>query len=181
MEHREGERGSRTGWFTRPRRIFFAGAVLLALVILALVAGGKNPHMLPAFVSKLTTAKPSTGAHAGKPTPTPTSVKLASAPKGVVLDTKGAMGTKQFTAAGDWGFDWSYDCSKLKVPSHFIVSVYDSAGHVSTDTPPVIQSGLKGSGTKQYHKPGTYFLGVNTTCDWHITATASPPQASPQP
>jgi len=178
VEHREGERISKAVWFTRPRRII-AGVVLLALVTLGLVAGSKNPHMLPAFVSKLTAA------HSGKTaphrTPTPAPVKLASAPNGVVLDAKGALGTKQFTAAGDWGFDWSYDCSKLKVPSHFIVSVYDSAGHVSTDTPPVIQSGLKGSGTKHYHKPGTYFLGVNTTCDWHITAKANPPQASPQP
>lgn len=99
-----------------------------------------------------------------------------------MLDAPGALGTKQFTAAGDWGFDWSYDCSKLKIPSHFIVSVYDSKGHVSTDTPPVIQSGYKGSGTKQYTKAGTYFLGVNSQCEWHITAKATPPQsASPQP
>jgi hypothetical protein len=172
VENREGEKGTKTGWFTRPKLIT-AGVVLVALVILGFAIGGKKLHLSATSKGKLTTVT--------KPTPTPTPVKLASAPNGVVLDRPGAMGTKQFTAAGDWGFDWSYDCSKLKVSSNFIVSVYDSQGHVSADTPPVIQVGLKGNGTKQYHKPGTYFLGVNSRCEWHITAKASPPQAPPQP
>jgi hypothetical protein len=167
MEHKDRSRGESKNWFAQ-RRFLVLGSIFLVLAGFAALGA----YMLLAIK---THQQAPTGTHT-KPTPTPTPVNLALSPNGVVLDSPHAMGTKMFTATGDWGFDWSYDCSKLKIPSHFLVSVYDSAGHVSTDTPPVIQSGLNGSGTMQYHKPGTYFLGVNSQCEWHITAKLTPSQ-----
>jgi len=120
-------------------------------------------HVIASVTGKRTTSsKPSTAA------PKLTSKVVSSTPQGKAeLSGFGPQYTKQFTADGDWDVEWSYDCSNLKHPDRLIVSVYDSTGRVSKDTPPVVQFGAKGSGTQHYHQAGTYFLGVTSRCTWH--------------
>jgi hypothetical protein len=166
LEHKERRSSESRSWLTQPRFLAMGSIFLVGLAAVGIfLLHGKASHK-----------ESPTAAHSSKASPTPAPVSLASLPNGVVLDHPKGMGTTQFSAAGDWGFDWSYDCSKLGHPGNFIVSVYDAKGRVSADTPPVIQFGPKGMGVTQYHKPGTYFLGVDTKCDWHITAKATPAQ-----
>jgi hypothetical protein len=83
--------------------------------------------------------------------------------------------TKRFSTDNgeDWDLEWSYDCSKYD-RGMFIVSVYDEAGHTSTETPPVIQSGASGSGVQHYHNSGTHFFGVRSTCTWKLNVKMAP-------
>ena len=176
MGDREGEK-AKTRWLTSPKRII-AGVVLVGLALLGLTVAGTKPHFIPAFIGRLT------GAH--KPSPAAPKIPdtgVRSTPHGP-LDVKGSgsQETKQFTAGVDWDLEWSYDCSDTKAQGNFIVSVYDAKGRTSTDTPPVVQFGLKGSGVQHYHKAGVYFLGVRSSCTWHaLTRPPSSPSPSSTP
>jgi hypothetical protein len=163
------------------RRIaIITGLVLLSLLSVVVIINTLKPHAFTAIISKLVAATKSS-----PPTPKPPNVGVYSTPQ-ASLDLKGtgSRQTGQFKVSADWDLVWSYDCSAAKRPGpgNFIVSVFDSKGRVSTDTPPIMQFQTKGSGVQHYHKAGAYFLGVRSSCTWHIQTqrgSNSSPSASP--
>jgi hypothetical protein len=152
---------------------------LLAVVV---IINTLKPHAVTAVISKLAAA-----ANSSPPPPKHPDVGVYSTPQ-ASLDLKGtgAQETKQFTVSDDWDLVWSYDCSQAKVPrpGNFIVSVFDNKRRVSIDTPPIMQFGAKGNGVQHYHKAGAYFLGIKSSCTWHVQTergSSSSPSASPMP
>jgi hypothetical protein len=146
------------------------------LAVTALLTIFTRPHLL---ASK----------HPDAPKSTPTTPKhpdvgVYSTPQGSLdLKGSGSRQTKQFTASAGWDLVWSYDCFNLKgEPDRLFISVLDGQGHVSADTPPVMEHGSKGSGVKHYQKAGAYFLSVMSRCTWHTStraAATSSPSISP--
>lgn len=169
------------GFQPKRRTAIIAGLALLTLLVAAIAIDLIKPHAV-AVISKLAAVvKPS------PPPPKHPDAGVYSTPQGSLdLNGTGSQETKQFTASTDWGLVWSYDCSNTKIPGpgNFMVSVFDSKGRVSTDTPPIMQFGAKGSGAQHYHKAGNYFLGVRSSCTWHLQTKAgsgSSSNASPSP
>jgi hypothetical protein len=171
-----------TRFNARRRFLIVVSMVVLVLLALAIGIAALKPHAVSAAIAKLVSAS--------KPSPTPPKhpdAGVYSTPqKSLDLKATGSEETKQFTVGSDWDLVWSYDCSNTKVPGpgNFMVSVFDSKGRVSADTPPIMQFGTKGSGVQHYHKAGDYFLGVRSSCTWHTQTqpgSSSNPSASPSP
>jgi hypothetical protein len=160
VERKDGETRSKK-WV-----ILVVGGGLVGLLALVGLVSAINPHMISSVVAKLTrTTKPS------PEPPTHPDAGVYSTPHGP-LDLKGtgSQETKQFTAGADWDLEWSYDCSNLKgQPDRLVISILNSTGKASVETPPVIEYGTKGSGVKHYRRPGPYFLMVMSRCTWHVT------------
>jgi len=161
----------------KKRTAAIIGLSLTSLLILFIaVAVSKSP--LPATLTNWLSDKRQASPRPAKIT----NAGVDSTPSGPLdLKGSGSKQTQQFTTTKDWDLVWSYDCSKTN-QANFIVTVYDSKGRVSRDTPPVIKFEPKGSGVQPYHKPGPHFLGINSRCDWHVmTRPASSPNPSASP
>jgi len=90
----------------------------------------------------------------------------------VLLDIMGSgtKSTQNFTAGSDWDLYWTYDCSNFGGRGNFMVTVYNSDGTVSYNNVPVNQLGQSDFDVEHYHTGGTYYLEVNSECNWHIQA-----------
>ena len=65
--------------------------------------------------------------------------------------------------------NWSYDCSNFGDQGNFQVFIYTSDGSMSFDNAPVNEEGMSGSDTEYYHTGGSYYIEVNSECNWKIT------------
>jgi hypothetical protein len=92
----------------------------------------------------------------------------AAATRTVLLDKTGSgiNKTPDFTAAGDWEIDWSYDCSNFGQSGNFAIIVYNADG--SMNDLAANQLGAKGSDVTNEHQGGTYYLEMNSECNWHV-------------
>jgi hypothetical protein len=92
----------------------------------------------------------------------------APAAKKVLLDKKGSgiNTTKKFTAAGEWEIDWSYNCASFGSKGNFQIYVTSSDG--SNDDVAANELGAKGSDISYEHQGGTYYLEMNSECNWHV-------------
>src|SRR5258708_5941755 len=146
-------------------------SILVVVGVTAAVIGAKT-HQLPPGSSNV--GMPA--AHSPSRTTTPTPVAV-TAQKPLMLESSAPANDRELFTIGpgpDWDVAWSYDCSKS--PSDlFLVSVYDAAGHASRATPPIVQSGVSGSGVQHYHQSGTHFLGVRSKSTCHIEVQAPAP------
>lgn len=90
-----------------------------------------------------------------------------------LLDVQGSgtKSTNTFTAAGDWDLTWSYDCSNFGAQGNFVVIAKTKDNNPAFRINPVNQLGAKGNDVDHYHQGGSYFLEVNSECNWHITVT----------
>ena len=86
----------------------------------------------------------------------------------VLLDKSGTgiNQTPKFTAGGDWEIDWSYDCTNFGSNGNFIITVYQGDGTLVGVA--ANQLGAKGSDVSNQHQSGTYYLEMNSECDWHV-------------
>jgi len=86
----------------------------------------------------------------------------------VLLDKTGSgiNKTRDFTAGGDWEIDWSYDCTSFGSQGNFAIAVYNADG--SLDDIAANQLGKKGSDVSNEHQGGTYYLEMNSECNWHV-------------
>jgi len=85
-----------------------------------------------------------------------------------VLDVSGSgiQKTQKFTTnGGEWQIRWHYDCSTFGQSGNFQVYLYDSSG-----MPNIVVNELNtsGSGTDYEHSGGTFYLEINSECDWHV-------------
>ena len=97
---------------------------------------------------------------ASSPLPSPSPV--------VLLDKQGSGidKTQQFTVAGDWEIDSSYDCSNFGRNGNFQIFVYNSDGSLADRG--ADELGATGSDTTYEHRGGTFYLQINSECNWHV-------------
>ncbi len=151
--------------------------LVLALCIVAGVSLNKGTppaQSVPAAPDTTTVSapasQPAVTAAVNHPTsalpPTPV---VAAAPQ-TLLDVSGSgtKTTQSFTAAGDWTLGYSYNCSNFGDQGNFQVYVYNSDGSMSFDNAGVNELGKSGSDTEYYHKGGSYYLEMNSECNWHV-------------
>jgi len=62
--------------------------------------------------------------------------------------------------------DWSYNCASFGSKGNFITTVYDSDGSLSDVA--VNELAAKGSGVAPEYQGGTYYLQMNSECNWHV-------------
>jgi hypothetical protein len=97
---------------------------------------------------------------ASSPLPSPSPVVLLDKPG------SGINKTQEFTAAGDWQIDWSYDCANFGQNGNFQIFVYNSDGSLADLA--ANELGAKGSDTSYEHQGGTFYLQMNSECNWHV-------------
>lgn len=163
-------------WFKK-KRWWLLAAVVVIVIIVASTAGGGGGSNKPA-------ASDSTGSLGGK---TKTADKSKSASKDkktskpksttgqVLLKVKGngAKTTEKFTAAGDWDLAYTYDCSNFGTQGNFAVLVYGDDGNLSLSNQGPNELGNKGNDVDHEHHGGTYYLDVNSECQWTIKVTSA--------
>lgn len=84
------------------------------------------------------------------------------------LSGNGSKSTQTFTVGNNWEIKWNYDCSNFGYQGNFMVSVYNSDGTMSYKNAMINKLGNSDSDTDYYHSAGTYYLNVNSMCDWEI-------------
>jgi hypothetical protein len=90
---------------------------------------------------------------------------------------EGPKSTQTFTTAGNWDVAWTYDCAKFvgDTPGghgNFIVITYDATtNQMATGINLINQLGVKDSGTDHFHAGGSYYLALQSECDWTVTVT----------
>ncbi len=134
-----------------------------------------QPTQAPVTTAKKTTpvqTQTSSTANTPAPTPTPAPVVPTPAPQPTVrlnISGSGSKSTQTFTVGKSWTLDWTYDCSNFGSKGNFQVYVYDSNGNISFDNSGVNQLGSSGADTEYYHTAGSYYLEVNSECNWTIS------------
>jgi len=109
-----------------------------------------------------------------QPAPAPAAPASTPAPAPAAMQTllnisgSGTKTTESFTAAGSWNLIWSYDCSNFGDQGNFQVTAYDPSGQPDFNINPVNELGASGSDTEYYHQGGTYYLEVNSECNWTL-------------
>lgn len=74
--------------------------------------------------------------------------------------------TQMFTAVGDWDIAYAFDCSNFGPSGNFIVIVYGSDGNMSFGNTGLNELGPGRSGITHEHHGGTYYLAINSECNW---------------
>lgn len=98
------------------------------------------------------------------PAPTQAAQPAASS---IRLDVKGdgITETKKFTVQADeWTIQYVYDCGGD--PGNFQIYVYQGSGDLDGVAANVLKE--SGHGKSTQHGAGTYYLNVNTTCNWAL-------------
>lgn len=140
---------------------------LITIGIIAGVGGAANSSQSshPAAADKQTIVHSQSAKKApSQPAPAPTPQILLD------LSGSGTKQTQQFTAAGNWDLNWSYDCSNFGTQGNFGVTVYNKDGTPNFDNTPVNQLGASGSDVQHYYKGGTFYLDIESECSWTVTA-----------
>jgi hypothetical protein len=130
--------------------------LIVLLIIIGIAANGSHGTSTPA-------PSPSNSA-----TNQPSAAQSSPVAATVLLDKTGSgiNKTPDFTAAGDWEIDWSYDCSNFGQNGNFAITVFNSDGSLADVA--ANQLGAKGSDVANEHQGGTFYLQMNSECDWHV-------------
>jgi len=99
------------------------------------------------------------------PAAAPTAIPHAPA---VLLTLKGhgIQRTDRFTVLGDWMIGYAYDCTSFGFDGNFIVTVYTGDGQLVDLAANAL--GRTGKGSQPEYRPGTFYLEVNSECDWAV-------------
>lgn len=88
----------------------------------------------------------------------------------------GDQTTGMFTVPSNWSASYTYDCSEFSNGQGGDFSVYirlpDRSYSGSNSPITTSPRGDTGSGTKDYHTGGTFYLDVGSDCLWSITIPA---------
>jgi len=152
-------------WFMRHKITTGFLALILLIIILAAAGSGSktNKTSVPATADKITQDQPAQ-------TTTKTVAATPPAAQQSLLDISGSgtKSTQKFTAAGDWDLNWTYNCKNFGNQGNFQVFVYNGDGSTSFQNSPVNQLGASGTDVEHYHNGGTFYLQVNSECNWKI-------------
>ena len=147
-------------WFVRHKVLTGIGVIII-IAIIASAAGSGGGGSKPA------NADHPTAAASSAPT------QPAAAAPATLLQTSGNgdKQTAEFTAAGDWGLAYSWDCTKFGTAGTFAAMIYGHDGHPSLSNQGPDSNGMKGSDVTHEHHGGTYYLSIISECDWSVTVT----------
>lgn len=116
------------------------------------------------------------------------SLKLSSSSDILSMDSTSSGGpedsTGQFTALGAWSLFVNYDCTKQKSEGVFGIGTLDmKVKNADDDTlnaehAELHLQGLKKSATVNFKRGGTFYLAIDSRCDWRIRILDRSPQAS---
>jgi len=90
------------------------------------------------------------------------------------ISGSGIQSTASFNipaAAKGWRVAWSYDCTSFGSPGNFDFVAY-KGGNLDDFGPN--QLGTGGSGTEIYHDTGSFYLEINSECNWTVQAITGP-------
>ena len=140
-------------YWSLPRGVLLL-LVLMMVIAIVLAAGSHNT----------TTGQPSVTV-----SPSNSTHSQASTVAGVLLDQSGSGigNTPSFTTSGDWEIDWSYDCTNFGQSGKFAIFVFNPYGSLADVA--ANQQGTKGAVVSNEHHGGSYYLEVDSPCDWHVT------------
>jgi hypothetical protein len=80
----------------------------------------------------------------------------------------GTKTTQTFTVGDEWDLAWSYNCANFSDGrGNFIVSIQQKGGGITAPAG-VNELGTHGDSTEHYHDAGTYYLVMNSECDWAV-------------
>jgi hypothetical protein len=103
------------------------------------------------------------------PTAAPTATPFQSTNKSVLLDMEGSgqQTTQLFTTSGsEWTIGWAYDCSNFGNRGNFIINIQKQDGSYFAGG--VNELGMSGNRVEYLHQGGTFYLSINSECNWHI-------------
>lgn len=146
-----------------------------AFVVAAFAAAAMLPQW-PSVAAPQDDAQEAAAAPKPQPVPPPPPQPPASAQPGpalIDLMGTGTQTTREFTTAGhDWDLHWKYDCSNIAAEGSLIVRVMRGDG-AATDMS-FTETGSGAEDTEHFHRGGTFYLTVNTTCTWHVAVSDAP-------
>ena len=76
--------------------------------------------------------------------------------------------TEKFAAQSDWDLRYSYDCGSFGQQGNFQVFIYDDNGSLSFANSGVNELSMRSSNVDHLHTGGTFYMEVNSECQWHI-------------
>jgi hypothetical protein len=137
----------------------------------ATVTVTSTPSVQP--VPAVTVTKTATATVAVQPTQTTSAPKPAQPANAKVLDVTGSgiKNTKDFTVASDeWTVAYAYDCTAFGFQGNFMVDAESPDG---SGLPNLLANelGMKGQSSTVGRGAGTYYLSVNSECNWHVVVT----------
>jgi hypothetical protein len=83
--------------------------------------------------------------------------------------------TGRFAPSGAWDLSYSWDCARAKaegtLDAHGLDLVVYNADDDSTafENPEARSGATKGSAVLHYRRPGVYYVGLQTPCEWQVT------------
>jgi hypothetical protein len=129
-----------------------------------------QPTQEPVTTAKKTTPQAQTSDAANTSAPVVQTPKPAPQPTAQLnISGSGSKSTQTFTVGKSWTLDWTYDCSNFGGKGNFQVFVYTADGSMSFNNSGVNQLGASGADTEYYHTAGSYYLEVNSECNWTIS------------
>ena len=143
---------------------FWLGIVVVLFIVIGMSGSSSKP-------SKSVPAVAETGSSVAAPAQPAPAAQAAAIPQSLLkISGSGSKSTAKFTAAGDWDLNWSYDCSSFGYKGNFQVFVYNGDGSMSFSNAGVNQLGMSGADVEHYHSGGTFYLTINSECNWKIEA-----------
>ena len=102
------------------------------------------------------------------------SIAMAARAPAPVLKDKGVgeKQTQKFRVKKDWALSWTYDCSPAK-QGIFMIWVNEEDGTTAYEQMSVEKVGGIESGVDHFHRGGTYFLDIDTSCSWQVSVFQS--------
>lgn len=92
-----------------------------------------------------------------------------------VDSSQGVDPTGNFTVLGHWGLAYAFDCSReqsegVAGADRFAMSVYNADDQsLASEHPQVSAISRKGGTTMHFARGGTYFVQVDSACDWRLS------------
>ena len=147
------------------------GGVVVLLVIIGAIAGAS--HSSNSATNSATSLTANQGVQSNTTAQQPAQAPAASPTTVLNVQGSGIKSTDTFTARNPWALNWSYDCSGFGDRGNFIVSVFDQSGSEDFHDPGVNELGASGHDQEIYHNAGTFYLQVNSECDWSLNVVSS--------
>jgi hypothetical protein len=82
----------------------------------------------------------------------------------------GSTSSKKFAAPSSWAINYTYDCHNAPDNTNF--QIFPTGDDPNSPVTTVNELTETGRGTQRYSTPGTFYLVVNTLCQWTIGVTA---------
>ena len=120
-----------------------------------------TPTVIKTIATHMVTA---TVTYTPPPPPPPTTV--------FSLNGSGIKNTPDFVvSSAEWVIHYSYDCSAYGSSGNFAISVSSTNGGPADGDVAANEIGASGNSSSVEHGAGTYYLAINSECNWQVVVT----------